>query len=146
MTRDKFSFGRTKISGDNRNSFNFPNALSYSFVHPNYADFLISAKKCIDVSPTQERNHDKADSFPVTCWTFFTDVELLISMIIWNLFGFASIPRCVSMNSMNFPSCTPNVHLLGFSVMSNFLIDSKFSLKPFTCFSSLCVFTNISST
>jgi len=59
------------------------------------------------------RKREMAVRRPMRCCTSLTLVGLLISMIVLNFSGLASIPRWVSMNPRNLPRSTPNTHLPG---------------------------------
>jgi len=67
------------------------------------------------LSASVGRNLDMAVRQPTNHCTSLMFVGLRMSMIGLHFSGFASIPRCVSMNPKNFPLLTPNTHLSRFN-------------------------------
>ncbi|RYQ95287.1 hypothetical protein Ahy_B08g090385 [Arachis hypogaea] len=91
------------------------------------------------------RKVNKATSLLLSC-TSLTQIGLFMLSIARHLFGFTSIPRCVSMKPRNLPTSTAKVHFAGLSRMPCFLMVSNTLARSDSNDSSFCVFINMSST
>jgi len=92
------------------------------------------------------RNLDRAASLPLSCCTSLTQVGFFMSSIARHLSRFTSFPLCVNMKPKNLPASTAKVHFAGLSLIPCFLMVSNTLVRSGNKDSSLCVFTNISST
>lgn len=91
--------------------------------------FFKEEKKLNTLSHAPERKQTKVAKYPVSYWASLVLDELLMLMIVWHLYEFASILLLVSMNPMNVPACKPKEHVAEFRHMLNLLTNSKISSK-----------------
>lgn len=131
------SLRRLWMGGDVKNDFIFEKSSLYSLFHLNLL-FLFRE--------TKMRKLDRAARWHVICWTSFMLVGFLMSMTIWHLSRFASMPLFFSMNLMNFPACTPKEHFKGFKCLFYFMADCRMSFKYAILICTSMVFIIMSST
>ena len=107
--------GLTRMGGELKNVFNAENASSHFVSH--WKAFFKTWKKDRHLSLSLDTNRLKATILPIRRWTSFIPDGGGMSSIAFILFGFASIPRWLTMKPRNFSADTPKAHLAGFSFM-----------------------------
>lgn len=63
-------------------------------------------------SLAHDRKLDEAYINIVDCWTSFTIVGFHLLIMAWNLSSLVSLSLLINMKPNNFPTCTPNEHLV----------------------------------
>ena len=102
--RSSLSIGLTRMGGELKYVFNVVNASSHFASH--WKAFFRIWKKGWHLSLALDTNRLKAAILPVRRWTsFIPDGDGMSSTTII-LFGFASIPRWLTMKPRNFPADT----------------------------------------
>ena len=113
--RSSPSTGLTRRGGELRYVFNAENSSSHFVSH--LKAFFRTWKKGWHLSLALDKNRLKAVILPVRRYTSFIPEGDGMSSTAFILFGFASIPRWLTMKPRNFPANTPKAHLAGFSFM-----------------------------
>ena len=130
--------------GDERYFFKSSNAFWHSSVHSK--DFLSTQKKGKHLSVALEMNLFRAATFPFKLCIAFNVLGGSSYNMARTFSGLTSIPLWDTMKSKNFPTVTPNTHLLGFNFM---LYDRRVlnvSWRSLRWSFSHTLFTSMSST
>jgi len=115
-----------------RSLFILINMFSQTSSHIKVLAPLSNLKNDLAFSANFDRKQEIPASLPLSCWTSFKHVRLLILSMASHLSGFTSIPLYVIINPRNFPPPTPKKHFSGLRRRSCFLTLAKTASKSTT--------------